>query len=174
MRRRVASSACAHFGLEDIGGQLAREIFVALLFLGEIAEQAAHADILGLFGGFRIELLGLLLHGLDFLADDVERQVLHQPDRTAAKEALDVLAADRRQVLAEALLVGLEQAMAVAALFLGHLLEDLRGVRITLPEVFGEGHVDAAVFLFGSDRDRQHLALAEFGEIFHGGPSVSI
>src|SRR5690348_9490459 len=56
----------------------------------------------------------------------------------------------------------------MAAFLLGHLLEDLRGIRIAFGEVFGESHVDAAVFLFGRDRDGQHLALGEISEILHG------
>jgi len=134
---------------------------------GEIAEQPADTDVLGLFGGLDVEPLRFEFHRLDFLADGVERQVLGQPDRAALEETLDVLAADRRQMLAEALLVHFEQAMAMAALFLGHLLEDFCRVRVTLSEVFREGHVDAAVLLLGGDRDRQHLALAEFGESLH-------
>ena len=141
---------------------------MALFLLGEIAEQPAHADILGLFGGLDVELLGLQLHRLDLLADGVERQVLGQPDRAAAQESLDVLAADRRQMRAKALLVHFEQPMAMAAFLLGHLLEDLGRIRIAPGEVFREAHVDAAVFLLGGDRDRQHLALGQIGEILHG------
>ena len=78
-------------------------------------------------------------------------------------------------MLAETLLVHFEQPVAMAALFLGHLLEQLGGVRITLGEVFGEGHVDAAVFFLGGDRDSQHFALGEIGEILHGdGPYLTL
>ena len=73
---------------------------------------------------------------------------------------------------AEALLVEFEQPVAMAALLLGHLLKDFRRIRITLGEVFGEGHVDAAVFLLGGDRNGQHFALGQIGEILHGGASV--
>ena len=71
---------------------------MALFRFGEIAEQLADADILGLFGGLDVEALGLELHRLGFLADGVERQILGQPDRAAAQEALDVLAPDRRKI----------------------------------------------------------------------------
>ena len=147
---------------------------MALFLLGEIAEQPPHADILGLFGGLDVKVLGLQLHGLDFLADGVERQVLGQPDRPPLQEALDVLAADRRQMRAETLLVEFEQPVAMAALLLGHLLEDLGRVRIALGEVFGKGHVDAAVFLLGRDRNGQHFALGQIGEILHGRRLLSI
>ena len=69
---------------------------------------------------------------------------------------------------AEALLVQFEQPVAMAAFLLGHLLEDLGRIRIALGEVFGEGHVDAAVFLLGGDRNGQHFALGQIGEILHG------
>ena len=141
---------------------------MALFRLREIAEQPADADILGLFGRLDVEALGFELHRLDFLADGVERQVLGQPDRAAAQESPDVVAADRRQMRAETLLVHFQQPVAMASFLLGHLLEDLCRIRIALGEVFGEGHVDAAVFLFGGDRDRQHFALGQIGEILHG------
>ena len=69
---------------------------------------------------------------------------------------------------AEALFVEFEQPVAVAAFFLGHLLEHLGRVRIAFGEVFREGHVDAAVFLLGGDRNSQHFALGQIGEILHG------
>ena len=168
MRRRVLSSSARTSGLRICVGQFGRELLVALFLFGEIAEQPAHADILGLLGGLDVELLGLELHRLDFLADGVERQILGQPDRAAPQESLDVLAADRRQMLAETLLVHFEQPVAMAAFLLGHLLENFGRVRIALGEVLGEGHVDAAVFLLGGDRNSQHLALGQIGEILHG------
>ena len=85
-----------------------------------------------------------------------------------SQKSLDVLAADRRQMRAEPLLVHFQQPVAVAAFLLGHLLEDLGRVRITFREVFREAHVDAAVFLLGRDRYSQHFALGQIGEILHG------
>ena len=87
----------------------------------------------------------------------------------AAQETPDVLAADRRQMRAETLLVHFQQHVTMAALLLGHLLEHFRRIRIALGEVFRKGHVDAAVFLFRGDRHGQHLALGQIGEILHGG-----
>ncbi len=164
----------AHVRLQDLVGQRDGAVLVMLFLLGEIAEQAAHADILGLLGGPRVEALGLELHGLDLFPDGVERQVFRQPDRPPAQKAFDVLAADRRQVLAEAFLIEFQQPMPVAAFLLGHLLENLRRVRVTLAQVLGEGHVDAAVLLLGGDRDRKHLALGQFGKSLHGGPVLIV
>ena len=39
--------------------------------------------------------------------------------------------------------------------------------RITLGEIFREGHVDATVFLLRGDRHRQHFPLGQIGEILH-------
>ena len=68
----------------------------------------------------------------------------------------------------EALLVQFEQPVPMAALLLGHLLKDPGGIRIAFGEVLGEAHVDAAVFLLGRDRNGQHFALGQIGEILHG------
>ena len=74
----------AHIGLEDLVGQLCREAFVAFFRFGEIAEQPADADILGLLRRLDVKPLSLELHRLGFLADGVERHFLGQPDRAAA------------------------------------------------------------------------------------------
>ena len=63
-------------------------MLVALFLFGEVGKQTANADILGIFGRLDVEPLGLELHGLDFLADGVEREIPGQPDRTPAKKSL--------------------------------------------------------------------------------------
>src|ERR1700741_1357505 len=68
---------------------------------------------------------------------------------------------------AKTLLIKFEQHVAMATLLLSHLLKDFRGVRIALFEVLGEGHVDAAVLLLGGNRNSQHLAFGQIGEILH-------
>ena len=45
--------------MKNFAGEFGREVLVALFLLGQIAEQAADTDILGLFGGLGIEALGL-------------------------------------------------------------------------------------------------------------------
>ena len=89
----------------------------------QIAEQPANTDILGLFGGLDVEPLGFKLHRPDFLADGIERQVLGQPDRTAAQKSLDVISANGREIGAEALFVHLQQHVAMGLFLLGHFLE---------------------------------------------------
>ena len=140
---------------------------MAFFGFGEIAEQTAHSDILRLFGRLHVEALGLHFHRLDLPPDGVERQVLGQPDRAATQEALDVLAANGRQVRSETLLVHFQQHVAMSALFLGHLLENLGGIRITLLQILGEAHIDTAVLLLGGNRDRKHLAFGQIGKVLH-------
>ena len=62
-----------------------------------------------------------------------------------------------RQMLAKAFFVFLPQTMAVIAFLLGHVLENGCRVRITLLQVFGEGHINPAVFLLREDCNRQPL-----------------
>ena len=62
----------AHVRAEDPVGQFFRKLFVPLFGFRKIAEQAANADILGLFGSLDVEPLGFELHRPDFLADGVE------------------------------------------------------------------------------------------------------
>jgi len=64
-------------------------------------------------------------------------------------------------MLAEALLVKLQQHMAMAALLLRHFLEYLRRIRVAFRQILGEGHVDPAVLLLRGDRDCQHLSLGQ-------------
>jgi len=51
---------------------------------------------------------------------------------------------------------------------LGHLLENLGRFRIAFRQILREGHVDAAVFLFRGDRNRQHFPFGQISEILHG------
>ena len=57
--------------------------------------------------------------------------------------------------------------MAMAAFLLSHLFEYFGRIRITLREVLGETHIDAAILLFRGDRDGQHLAFGQIGEVLH-------
>ncbi len=144
---------------------------MAFFCFREIAEQPADTDVLGLFGGLDVKPLGFELHRPDFLADGVERLIFGQPDRAPAQKSLDVVSANRREIWAEALFVHLQQHVAMAFFLLGHFLEQLGRFRIALRQILCEGHVDAAVFLFRGDRNRQHFPLGQIGEILHGEPS---
>ena len=148
---------------------------MALLRLREIPEQPADPDILTLFGRFDIEALGFELHRRGFLADGIERQVLGQPYWTPAQKSFDVVSANWRKVAAKTLLVHFQQHVAVAFFLLRHLFEYLCRFRITPGEIFGEAHVDAAVFLLGGDRNGEHFALGQIGEFLHQAfPTLSL
>jgi hypothetical protein len=70
-----------------------------------------------------------------------------------------MLAADQRYALAEPLLVHPDQRGAVPVLLVGHVVEDLGGLRKRISQPIGIGTVDAAVILFGRDGERQDLLL---------------
>ena len=84
-----------------------------------------------------------------------------------AHEALHVLAAHERQIIAELLAVEVEQHAAVANFLLGHLLEHLGGGGILLAQAVGEAAIDAAVFFLVGNCKREDLLLGQVGETFH-------
>ena len=88
-------------------------------------------------------------------------------------EALDVLAADQRQIFAEFLPVEVVEHGAVVHLLLGHLVEHLGGGGELLAQALGEAAVDAAVLFLVGDGERQHFLLGQIGKSFHGAPLKS-
>ena len=103
----------------------------------------------------------------------VEAERVHQPQRLLLDEALDVLAADQRQVLAELRPVEIEQHGAMAHLLVRHLVEDLGRGRICLAQSLGEAAIDAAVLVLVGDGEREDFLFGEIGKAFHGGLSVA-
>ena len=83
--------------------QLLGAILVRALFLRQIVQQLANAGVLRAGGGLLVEAAALHFHGAGLIADGVEAERLHQPDRIAMHEAAHVLAADQRDMLAELL-----------------------------------------------------------------------
>src|SRR5262249_48379586 len=82
-------------------------------------------------------------------------------------EAAHVLAADERDMVAEALLVLVEQCATVAVFFLLHVAEH-RGSRGVIGlETLGEIAVNAAVFLFRRNGDGENLTLRKALERSH-------
>src|SRR5439155_25735865 len=86
-------------------------------------------------------------------------------------EPLDVLTADEWDVVAEALPVQVEEAVAVAVLLGPQLAELLRRGREVLLEAVGEVVEDAGVLFLEGDGQGQDLLLAEALERAHGGSS---
>ena len=83
-----------------------------------------------------------------------------------------VLAPDRRQVLAEALAVESVERFAMAALLLGHVLENVRGGVEIGAQAVGEALVDARILLLVGDRQREDFTLGQFGQGFHADHSL--
>ena len=94
---------------------------------------------------------------------DAERTEL--PDWLADDVALDVLAADERNVVAELGDEQVDQAAAVHVLLGRHFGEHLGGRGIVLAQALGEVAVDAPVLFLVGDRQREHLALGKIVEI---------
>ena len=134
---------------------------VLALLTGQVIEQLADARVGGLPCGGLVEPLGLQLHQLDLLADGGQPQGAHQPDRLALDEALDILAAEQRNVLAELLAIEFDQSVPVPLLLGEHRLEDRRGGRVVRPEPLGEVTVNAGVLFFEGDGQGQDLPLTE-------------
>jgi hypothetical protein len=84
-------------------------------------------------------------------------------------EALDVLAADQRQVVAELGTIEIEQHGAMVHLLFRHLVEDLGGGGILGAQSFGKAAVDPAVLLLVGDGEREDFLLGKLGKALHVG-----
>src|ERR1700730_17536146 len=124
---------------------------------GQIAQELANARITHLLDGPFAKTTALELHHLDLLADVIDAQGADQPDRAPLEEALHVMPPNQRNMLAEAASVGLDQARAMLRFLRAHLVEDLRGVGIDLPQTVGEIAVNVAVLLFQENSQSQNL-----------------
>ena len=92
----------------------------------------------------------------------------------ARHEALDVLAPDQRQEVAEFFSIEVEQHVVMADLLLGHFVVHRRGVGIGGAQPIGERPIDAVVLVLVGDGERQNLLFVEIGKAFHGGASLAI
>ena len=141
--------------------------FVPAFGLGQIVEQAADIHIPGPGGGPGVELLGFHLHGRGETAHGVESEGPHQPDGLALHEALDVLAANQRDMVAELAFEQVGQALAMGRFLGAHAFQDLGRGRERFPQAVGEIGIDPLVFLFQGDGEGQDFRLAEFRKSFH-------
>ena len=144
------------------------------LDLGELGEQLAHGDVQGLLGGLVVEARRLQLHDLRLAAHPVEIEMGAPPDGAALQEATHVLAADRRQMLAETGAIESVEGVAMVPLFLGHAVEDLGGSGEVGAKAIREMLIDPRIFLFIGDRERDDLALGQFGQGLHSGSCLEI
>ena len=97
----------------------------------------------------------------------LDAQRVRQPDRLPDDEAFDVLAANERDVLAEAFAIEGGQLAPMLGLFFAHLGEQPRAGRIVLAKPLGKIGVNALVLLLERDGQRQDLPLGEVAKALH-------
>ena len=114
-----------------------------------------------------VEALGVALHLGGAIARRVDAERPELPDRLADDVALDVLAANERDMLAEFRDEQVDQPAAVLVLLGRHFDEHLGGGGIVLAQALGEVGVDAPVLLLVGDRQGEHFALGKIVEIAH-------
>ena len=91
----------------------------------------------------------------------LEAEGAHQPDRSPLHETADILPPDEGHVIAESLFVMFEQAMAMPVFFAAEFFELLRLLRVILLQPVGEIVVDAGVFFFQRDGQRENLLFSQ-------------
>jgi hypothetical protein len=85
-----------------------------------------------------------------------------------AHEALDVGAADERDVVAELLGIEIGQPAAVLMLFLGHFHEHLGGGWVSVHQGMGKTGIGARIVILAGDGERQKFLFGEVGKALHG------
>ena len=148
-----------------------RHVLVFVLDFGKLVEQLADRGVPRGFRRLAIKTAGLVFHRLGVFANLVEIERAHQPYRGLLDEAFDVLAADKRQVVAEFFPIEIEQHGSVAHFLVRHFLEYLgRGGKLRA-QTFGESAIDAAVFFFIGDGEGEDFLLGKIGKSLHGAAS---
>ena len=143
-------------------------LLVAALDLGEAHEQLAHGDVRRLLGGELVEIRRLQLHELGLAAHAVEVEI--RISTRGARRLRKPRTSSRRiggrcspKLFAEEPV----ERVAVAALLLGHVVEEAgRGGKVG-PQPVREALVDARILLLVGDRQRDHLALGELRQRLH-------
>ncbi len=130
----------------------------------EIAEQLARVGVARALRGLQVEAPRFLLHQPDFLAHALDAEIADQPIGPAVIEPGDVLAPDDGNGLAEAALESLDQTAAMRVFLRGHAVEDLGALRVLRAKALCVGRIDAAVFFFRRDCQRQNLRLGQIGK----------
>src|SRR3989449_2276956 len=143
-------------------------IFVRAFLLREIIQKLADAGVLGTCCGSFIEPASFDFDSASLLANSVEPQRTHQPDRRALDESFHVLAANKRDVLTKFLLVEFNQTTAVSRLFLSHAVEHRSGRGKILAQSFGKICIHALVFFFQRNGQSENLAFRQLVEVLHG------
>ena len=158
----------AHVGRQVLLDQLAGNVLVRHLGLGKVAEQLADRGVFAARRRAAVETQCLEFHALGEVAHLVEPERTDLPDRRMLDEATNVVAPDQWDVLAELLLIKLDQAAAMIAFLAGHFGEDVGRGGVVLAQTLGDVGVDTAVLFLVGNGQREDLALGEIGEVTHG------
>jgi hypothetical protein len=155
---------------QDLLAEPVGEALVLGLDLGKLDQELTHRRVPSRFRSAAVEAVGLVFHVLGELADLVEIERRHQPQRFLGDEALHILATDQRQIFAEFRPIELEQPGAMAHLLVRHLVEDFGGSRIFRAQAFGEAAIDAAVLVLAGDGEGDDFPFGELGKAPHETP----
>src|SRR5579863_1338898 len=164
----LASARCGLFFFDGFGGG----VMLALDFR-EVAQKFASGSIGNLLQSALVKAFCFQFHDLGLLAHLVDTERADEPFRAALDETFYVLAPNQRDVIAETLLIKVNQALAMTGLFGLHVLEHFRGGGVGVAQAFGEVAVDAGVFFFELDSEREDFPLAEVFEPLLGHDSCS-
>ena len=144
------------------------------LDLGQVDQQLPDGRVCDLLCGSLVKLARLQLHRLGLLPHDVDAERTSQPHRPAMDETLDVLAADKRDVLAEALAVQVDEAAAVLGFVLLHLREHGSRGGIRFAQTFDEISVNPAILFFERDCQGEDLTLGQVLEVLRHSTGVRL
>ena len=164
-------TAGGRVALGRLGRQRLGRVGVLALLLGQVAEQLPGADVGRPGRGRLVEPPRLDLHHLGPVTGLLGRQRVVGPDRLAADEPADVVAAHQRDVLAEPLAEHPQQPVPVPVLVGPHPAELVGDLRVLLLERRGQVLVDAGVLLLQRDRQGEDLPLGQAVEAAHGSGS---
>ncbi len=127
-----------------------------------------------LLDGPLVEPAGLELHDLRLLPHHGDPQRPDEPHGTAPHEALHVVSANQRNVVAEPVPVDVQEAGAMAGFLALHLVEHRRRRRIRITKAVGEIAIDAAVLFLEGNRERENLRLRQVAELLGHGRSSGV
>ncbi len=126
-------------------------------FIRQSVEQFAGGHIVRSAGGAIVETAGFHLHDFGLPSRGAHSKWAHHPNRPALQESTHVFAANGWDLLAKTLPEQSQKAVAMASLFLAHLLEHLRAGGIGFAQGIGKFAIDTAVLFLVGDRDGQNL-----------------
>src|SRR5208337_5018670 len=147
--------------------QLGSALDVGSLFRRQIVQQLAYAGVLCACRGLLIEAPRLHFHGADLAADLLQAKRRVQPDRLALYKSAHVLAADEWDVLAELLLVQLDQPAAMPDLLLAHFFKHLSCAGKVFPHALAKVGINAFILFLQRNRQGKNFLLGQAIEVFH-------